>query len=531
MRYALMRILVGVVIGLVLMFAHQLARAYPAVPGTMFRYVAFTGCPAPANPESAASGYVYADENAACAASVAIQGETRAYKGAFGSCASAPTSNWYSVLTSVVPDTPAISAGSCTGEWHRADTTLYAAGSGVGGWEHSTVNTCPNGGTLSGSTCTCGVGYTDSGTACVAAPVSCEWPKYDNGAGACACSGVNTGYGGAGGADIIGDSTFGSSGVPISYTCPAGSVGTRPSSQCVGGCTVNLTYPGMTVASRSGTTCSGEVPLQDVRHTGTTCTGGVATPDTNNGEPPVPCPHGQVRGTVNGVERCLPGNTTGTNGPPAETTTTTTAPDGTVTEREISEERVTNCSGPGACSTTVTTTTTTTVTPSGGSPSTTTETTTATEPGDGTELGGFCQENPNSPICKSSAWGGACSAFTCDGDAIQCAIAREIHQNNCNLYSGHSGGVTTADAGATFTSLSDGLLTGTGRMGTQEIDASTAFALTERGVGLSSLSDWTVHGITIPLSQMNTPLSYLGYIVLIFCTLWGAQIMFAGRPA
>lgn len=46
----------------------------------------------------------------------------------------------------------------------------------------------------------------------------------------------------------------------------------------------------------------------------------------------------------------------------------------------------------------------------------------------------FCKQNPDAPQCKKSNWGGSCGSFTCDGDAIQCAIAREQHQRNCKLF-------------------------------------------------------------------------------------------------
>jgi hypothetical protein len=51
-------------------------------------------------------------------------------------------------------------AAQSGGAWYHLNTAASAT-SGAG-------YTCPNGGTLSGSTCVCGSGYTDSGTACVA---------------------------------------------------------------------------------------------------------------------------------------------------------------------------------------------------------------------------------------------------------------------------------------------------------------------------------------------------------------------------
>lgn len=35
---------------------------------------------------------------------------------------------------------------------------------------------------------------------------------------------------------------------------------------------------------------------------------------------------------------------------------------------------------------------------------------------------------------KESRFGGACGGFTCDGDAIQCAIAKEQHRRACKLF-------------------------------------------------------------------------------------------------
>ena len=47
----------------------------------------------------------------------------------------------------------------------------------------------------------------------------------------------------------------------------------------------------------------------------------------------------------------------------------------------------------------------------------------------------FCAENPDSPLCVKGEFGGTCGAgFTCKGDAIQCAMAREQHQQNCKLF-------------------------------------------------------------------------------------------------
>lgn len=47
----------------------------------------------------------------------------------------------------------------------------------------------------------------------------------------------------------------------------------------------------------------------------------------------------------------------------------------------------------------------------------------------------FCEENPDSILCKTSTWGGTCAGnFACTGDAVQCAIAEEQHKRNCVLF-------------------------------------------------------------------------------------------------
>jgi hypothetical protein len=59
---------------------------------------------------------------------------------------------------------------------------------------------------------------------------------------------------------------------------------------------------------------------------------------------------------------------------------------------------------------------------------------TGTGEGEQQDQNSFCEDNPDAVICKNSNFGGSCSAFTCDGDAIQCAIAKEQHQRNCSLF-------------------------------------------------------------------------------------------------
>ena len=43
----------------------------------------------------------------------------------------------------------------------------------------------------------------------------------------------------------------------------------------------------------------------------------------------------------------------------------------------------------------------------------------------------FCDENPSIQICKTTTLNTACQGFSCDGDAIQCAIAKRAYNDRC----------------------------------------------------------------------------------------------------
>lgn len=118
-----------------------------------------------------------------------------------------------------------------------------------------------------------------------------------------------------------------------------------------------------------------------------------------------------------------------------EKTTTTTNPDGSTTETTVKTKTITNpVTGEQSTSTS---TTTTTKGPNGAVTGTTTTSSNGRGDaggnngnGDGTK--GFCQENPDSSICKKSSWVGDCDvAPVCDGDAVQCATAKAVWEHRC----------------------------------------------------------------------------------------------------
>lgn len=204
-----------------------------------------------------------------------------------------------------------------------------------------------------------------------------------------------------------------------SYTCSAGSVyqgveafkvtSGQVSGQCVEGCLVS--------GSMASQGADGQWWLSGPFVQSTTiCEGaggsGSSLPDQASTPVPSPCAAGTCPGTVNGQQVCAacsqqtaPGPSSSASGPAGSSSSTS----------------VTTCSGTGSC------TTTTTTTNSSG--------TTVTNSTSSGGLGGFCAENPGSAICQSASWGGACAGgFSCNGDAVQCAMAREQHRRNCQLF-------------------------------------------------------------------------------------------------
>jgi hypothetical protein len=221
------------------------------------------------------------------------------------------------------------------------------------------------------------------------------------------------------------------------YTCEAGTLATVHSQQ-VGGMTLDGCVEGCkTRAQMVSQGSDGRYwTMGDHRETGETCEGGggadsvpnVPPSPTNDGESGIPntctganvCPVVLSDRTV-----CIP-CTKSTQGDEGKTTETTTNPDGsTSTKTSTTECGVDKCT---------TTTTTTTKAPDG----TTTGTITQTKDD---PIGKYCQDNPKSPLCnaeeekESSSFGGACSGgFSCKGDAVQCAMARQQHERNCQMF-------------------------------------------------------------------------------------------------
>ncbi len=246
----------------------------------------------------------------------------------------------------------------------------------------------------------------------------------------------------------------------------------------------------------------------------------------NSAPPKVPekekCPSGYT-GTVNGVEVCVnkvPNS--GADGGSNETETN----DGTeTTTRRV--DRSTNCDGD-KCTTTTTTTTTRRNNSTGASTTTvTTETSTSSKPG-------FCQENPSSKLCKDgkedgSSFGGSCGGgFTCEGDAIQCAMAQEQHRRACKLFDDQTPESQLYDAEKSKTGKRTGDLPGneTIAFGQSMYDSSNALG---PGTCISDLPvDVLGQTVSLPISQICPHLATLRLALLAFGALMWVLIVFRG---
>lgn len=228
-------------------------------------------------------------------------------------------------------------------------------------------------------------------------------------------------------------------------------------------------------------------------------------------------------GTVNGVEVCV--NKVPENGVGGTTETTEETKDNET--KKVTKDTQTECNN-GVCTTTTTTTTTTTNNTTG-TVTTTTGTATTTKP-----QAGFCSENPSSKLCgsgdeKGSSFGGTCSAgFTCEGDAIQCAMAQEQHRRACKLFDDQAPESELYNAEKSKTGKRTGDLPGneTIAFGSSMYDASNALG---PGTCISDLpADVLGQTVSLPISQICPHLATLRLALLAFGALLWVLIVFRG---
>jgi len=351
----------------------------------------------------------------------------------------------------------------------------YTIGTAAAGYS------CSVGAALSGSTCTC--------TAPTSAQVgtgetaTCENPD------AAKCT-AHTG-----GADLFtGFSSFPSIG---SAFCPSDGAASSCGATVTGG--FAIVKNGVKVwtyeVSYTGSTCI--PPVAGTTGTETTCKG--------------------TMGTVNGVSVCSPPSDQNTVDSIKSTTATNPVNPASAPGSGGSTTTGTSTTCQGAKCTTTTTTTTTPA--GGGAPVTTVET--KDEPKDD-----FCKNNPRAVMCITSSFGGSCgSAFTCDGDAVQCATAREIHTRNCRMFDQESPesllyGTEKNKAGSQV--ANENVAISSANFDTSDAIGGSGACITDKVV--------TVMGspITIPFSGVCVHLAMLGNVLLTVSFLLAGRIFMRG---
>ncbi len=361
---------------------------------------------------------------------------------------------------------------------------------------------CPANSTLSGSTCACNSGYTQSGSSCIIPDVN-NCPKAGTPAGRwsrpyVAGKGISDAY-----AVCDGETPSGSPDGSLCVVSIVGDIAVGTPYVVYG----TATYTGAKSASCNGDGGSGTTP------------GSANTTPPVEGEPaPTPCKSGEAPGTVNGITKCYPAGSTGKPVTTPSSTTTSTSVDGnTPTSTGISQSVTCQL---GQC----TTTTTTTTTSSTGGTSTTSSTKTESQ-------GDYCQANPRSAQCITSSFGsGACGTTpVCDGDAIQCAVASFTFKTQCALTTAPTGSADLDkynEEAAKAQGDQTAAITSTVNIGASSFDQTDMLGAT------SGLQDLVVNvagmNVTVPFSQMNVWLARIGMVMQACTFLLCARIVMRG---
>jgi len=155
-------------------------------------------------------------------------------------------------------------------------------------------------------------------------------------------------------------------------------------------------------------------------------------------------------------------------------------------------------------------------------------------PGTSDPGGSFCQENPTADICKPSNFSGACGGgFTCSGDAVSCAMAREQYNRNCMLYDIDT---PLSMKGRDYVGWGS-QATPPGHPGAPANIQNTTFSFSslinmQNEFGNACPSDRTFSGagssFVIPFSQMCGPMQLMGQVMVAICLLGSVAIVFRG---
>lgn len=399
-----------------------------------------------------------------------------ACSGMSGKAVSSDGTNNLGTFTLVVPGSTNECLADSTGSVAYNDAVFQVEYS-------ASQNTCPANSTPKGSSCECALGFKPDLLAGTCSPVNC-----------------------AAEIEFLGDSAAGGSGLNV----------------CYAGCALR--------GSVSGQTGGSNVVYGPFTHTGGYCQGtNTGTPAQSTGSDvtgPSPCPKPQCPGTVNGAQVCVPCESTTSSGGSKTTTTPSgaaSAPAGTLAGTTVT---TTTCSN-GSCNTTVTQ-----YGPgSGGAPGAVLSEATTTEPQEA-----YCQRNPADPVCDTgpeSEFGGNCaSGFACDGDAVQCAMARDQHVRNCRDLTPNSytaigetalGSAANTTVGGSLIGLpSSDINVGTGIIGSA-VNPFGAACPADVPLVLGATT------VVIPLASTCTALQTMGALLIAITALWCAAWLVKGR--
>ncbi|MEF8685934.1 UNVERIFIED_CONTAM: hypothetical protein NO986_00515 [Comamonas sp. A-3] len=376
-------------------------------------------------------------------------------------------------------------------------------------WKKEPGGMCPANSVLSGSSCTCDPGYKESGSQCV----------YESTGNSCAglsdfCSGLK-------GEKI----NLEGKGTATPPGCSADSQ--RPN--CAMGCAAEAVGMGVSYKTPDGSWMTG----QEYRVTGGTCT--LPAPSDVPQKKESDCA-GSV-GEINGVRTCVPNQAATGDATSKETKNG----DGTTSNTESK----TTCEN-GVCKTTSTTTTK-------DSSGNTTSTSTSSSSSSQRE---YCAINKASTVCaatngdknpdgkdgsgkdgdectgddckeKPSKFAGSCEAgFSCEGDALQCAIAQDQHKRNCQMFDGKTSESQLYDSEVAKGSNRD---VTKDLPGNSEVDVSGKLSSEDvlgggRCIGDLNVQVWRT-SVTLPFSNICPSLGYLGWVLISVCSLAAFRIV------
>jgi hypothetical protein len=306
------------------------------------------------------------------------------------------------------------------------------------------------------------------------------------------------------------------------YGCAAR--GTPKSAKCVGsGSGLQCWSVGTDMKTDPGDFCQGGNSIPD--YAGTAPPGSPTSPlPEDENFPPAPCGAGQCPGTINGQQVCRA--CSGTTGD--SSTTTKTNPDGSTT----TTTQTTTCDGEKCTTTTTTNTLPGTAGTCNGqpcAPSGTSDGQTQEEkPADD-----YCTAHPTSPMCedKASSFGGSCAAssgsFSCEGDAIQCAMAREQYKRNCQLFEARTAMSDKGEAAVAAGDTPGDHPNAPANVAQVSMDFGSVIDQSDALAG-GCPTDVTVGQYVLPLSKACGPLQMLGQLAVAVCLLAAAFIVFRG---